>query len=377
MRLTVVGVIIGVLVGLGVGCKSDVIYYCDENTPCKDRYPDRPFCDLYGSYDESGHIGRTCIANPIDASPGEIDASAGIDGPTSSSDGGLDAGSVNAQPDAQPTPCDPVGQTGCFAGEKCTYIIDSTTPLMGHTSCAPKGGVVSGGACTRDAGGVDDCVAGYFCSGGTCTEICSTSPNSCGGTEVCTVFAGVFDDRTDVGMCMPQCDPLNPSAVCPTGESCYLSLASAITSCVAPSLSDPITKTGAPNCNSNPGTQDCNCVTLNGCDAGFGCILLNDAANPTGNICAFFCDPMNSGGPTCASGTGAGPSFSCRQIMSFYSDAMDVDPSYGMCVNPTTWAGYCGGCVDMTDDICNPAKCCDNDPNTNDDPNTPTVSECP
>jgi len=381
MRFTVFGMIVGVLAGLGAGCKSDVKYYCDEMTPCLPRYPDRPFCDLYGNYDESEHIGRTCIPNPIDASPATPDAAVDIDGATPPADAAIDAAvdaaNSDAAPDAQPPPpCDPVSQTNCAAGEKCTYIIDSTNPMMGHTACAPDGSVASGGACTRDAAGVDDCVPGDFCSGGTCNEICSSNPNSCGGTALCTMFAGIFTDRTDVGMCMPQCDPLDPSAVCPSGESCYLSLSSATTGCYAPSLSDPATKTGAPNCNSDPGTQDCNCVNLNGCAAGFGCILLNDPTSPTGEVCAYFCDPMNSGGPTCASGIGAGPAFSCRQIMTFYSDAMNVDPSYGMCVNPTTWAGYCGGCVDMTTDSCDPAKCCDTDPNTNDDPNTPT-SECP
>ncbi len=109
-------------------------------------------------------------------------------------------------------------------------------------------------------------------------------------------------------------------------------------------------------------------------------MLLNDGPNPTGNVCTYFCDPEGAG-PGCSdtAAVGAGPSFSCRQIMTFYSDAMDIDPAIGMCVNPTTWAGYCGGCVASdTSDICNMAKCCDNDPNTNgrpphrnNDPNCP------
>ncbi len=203
MRALFLGIVVGMLLALGAGCKSDVPYYCDESTPCLPRYSDRPFCDLYGTYDASGHVGRTCIPNPLDGSVG-IDAAVNVDSGMPPADGGTDAapnapdaGTPDAgNPDAQTGPCDPVTQTGCASGEKCTFIIDTSDPTNNHTGCAPNGTVAAGAACTRDANGVDDCLRPYFCSGGVCTEICSTNPESCPSTATCTPFAGLFDDRT-------------------------------------------------------------------------------------------------------------------------------------------------------------------------------------
>ena len=88
-------------------------------------------------------------------------AACGGGGGTKLVDGGADA----------PTACNPVAQTGCQAGEKCTWIIDidgtSTTPDVGHIGCAVAGTTPDGGTC-QDAtatanGGVDTCVAGDLC----------------------------------------------------------------------------------------------------------------------------------------------------------------------------------------------------------------------
>ena len=333
-------------------------YYCDESTPCLPRYSDRPFCDLYGTYDASSHVGRTCIPNPLDGSVG-IDAAVDVDSGMPPADGGTDAapnapdaGTPDAgNPDAQTGPCDPVTQTGCASGEKCTFIIDTSDPTNNHTGCAPNGTVAAGAACTRDANGVDDCLRPYFCSGGVCTEICSTNPESCPSTATCTPFAGLFDDRTDVGLCVPQCDPLS-STSCGTGEGCYLSLLNGTATCAVAYLDDPEAKTGAATCVANPGTQSCNCVHLNGCVAGYGCVLQNDPTNPTSNVCAFYCDPTQGGaGPSCSAAIGGGSTFSCRQIMSFYGNA-SVDPAIGMCIDSTLWAGHCEGCVDPTQPGC-------------------------
>ncbi len=78
MRTTWIGVVVGLLGVLGAGCKSDVKYYCDEDTSCLPRYPDRPYCDLTGEYEPDG-VRNTCVANPFDASgpdasTGDIDA---------------------------------------------------------------------------------------------------------------------------------------------------------------------------------------------------------------------------------------------------------------------------------------------------------------
>lgn len=65
MRTSLIGVV-GLLVATGFGCKRSVEYYCDKDTPCLPRYPDRPFCDLSGAYEPDG-IRNTCVPSPADA----------------------------------------------------------------------------------------------------------------------------------------------------------------------------------------------------------------------------------------------------------------------------------------------------------------------
>src|SRR5207253_4188864 len=79
-------------------------------------------------------------------------------------DGGIilvDAPSV--PPDATQT-CNVLTQTGCNAGQKCTWIIDQATPSVGHIGCAPNGSVATGGAClsTMPPNGYDNCVKGNY-----------------------------------------------------------------------------------------------------------------------------------------------------------------------------------------------------------------------
>jgi len=44
------------------GCETEDPLYCDDETACED--PERPFCDLEGTYPASEGHGRTCIAEP-------------------------------------------------------------------------------------------------------------------------------------------------------------------------------------------------------------------------------------------------------------------------------------------------------------------------
>jgi hypothetical protein len=56
--------IVVALLGLGA-CKTPVADYCEQSSDCTDL--GKPFCDVNGDYDESDHIGRTCIPFPDDA----------------------------------------------------------------------------------------------------------------------------------------------------------------------------------------------------------------------------------------------------------------------------------------------------------------------
>lgn len=232
--------------------------------------------------------------------------------------GAVDAGSSDTGADAPPALCDPVAQTGCAPGEKCTAVLISDSPQVWQTRCAPAGTVPAGGACTAGVGvgEPDDCVAGTFCLDNSCELICDSNAAPAGCN--CVAFAGLFEDRTDVGVCQPVCSVLAQN--CPAAQACYLFVGTGEEICATPSGTK---------------VQGEDCMFINDCSPGYGCTLINDADNPTGNVCAFFCDPTESGGPSCADGPGA--VFTCVRINEFYSDA-PVDSSIGFCIDCTQYA---------------------------------------
>jgi hypothetical protein len=237
------------------------------------------------------------------------------------------------------------------AGEKCTYIIESTDPFLGRTACAPDGSIPLNGTCMRNEQGVDDCVGGTWCSGGTCAEICSSAPDSCAANSTCVSFVGLFDDAEGTGLCQPACSPLTAATDCPAEEGCFLNLSTGKGSCAAGysgSATDPYpeNKTGAPQCANAPGTQGCNCLYLNGCQNGYGCALNNEPMAATGLECAFFCDVLGGGGPVCGDAQLLAPQWRCAQIMTFYNNSEMVPAEIGFCVNNDEWA--CVGCTDDT-----------------------------
>jgi hypothetical protein len=124
-----------------------------------------------------------------------------------------------------PVACNPVSQTGCMAGEKCTWVVDidgsQNMNESGHVGCAPVGAapVAEGGMC-NDAtaavnAGVDDCAAGTLCIAKLCKPICDpqvagAAAGSCKADFACSRYAGVFESAGTAiaGVCDPQCDPL-------------------------------------------------------------------------------------------------------------------------------------------------------------------------
>jgi hypothetical protein len=118
--------------------------------------------------------------------------------------------------------CNANAQTGCNAGEKCTWIIVAEEPeVLGVIGCVADGTVAEGGACERGAAGqttgFDDCVAGTYCLDGTCQNTCSTLDSSdlceegfaCGGVD--SAYANEGQDRL-TGFCVPMCDPVTQHA---------------------------------------------------------------------------------------------------------------------------------------------------------------------
>jgi len=235
-----------------------------------------------------------------------------------------------------------------------------------------NGSVAGGGACVaREPGpaGFDDCVAGFDCSGGICTEICSQGPPdtcSLAGTG-CVQFENLFDDvEGDVGLCAPTCNPVTQDCS-NTAEACYVQATIGTSTCA--NVPDPAVGL----------LQDAPCYGpagggcyLNGCDKGHSPILNDSPTNATGSVCAFFCNPVNTftdppgtllgsaigsvagndincttdlagASPPRASGPGTvlTTQFECRFIQSFYNNTDQVPVDVGMCVNVQNGWGNC------------------------------------
>ena len=230
--------------------------------------------------------------------------------------------------------CYPVAQTGCNPGEKCTFVRDVENPAESRTFCRPEGSVQSVNICTSDAiTGLDNCAAGLFCAGGICAEICSVAPDSCSSGFSCAELPGLVDSP-GVGYCQVVCDPLSDPSGCSGGEACYILIVPGTSMCATPWTTD---------------TQGAACEYINSCASGYGCILHNSPVNPTGLDCAFICDALQGGGPTCAEGSE--PSYTCVQINQFYPDVAGLPDAYGMCVDPVEWDEDGDGVLDF-EDLC-------------------------
>jgi len=280
--------------------------------------------------------------------------------------------------------CEPQAQTGCEAGEKCTSVVvsvnDPATPAVDEfkteTRCVPEGTVAPGAACEfGDPGedtGFDDCMVGYYCSGGAggvCTEICEKTNNgtTCtgAGAENCVTLAGIFEetDLSAVGVCAQACDPVVQDCEV-AGDACYLNPGSAEASCaVVPGSAadldqdDPCAASAAGNC------------FLNGCSKGYAALLPLPPSD-TASQCAGFCNPVethtaqtgSAGGDGAAihcgtafgdatrsdnpdiAGDNAGDNYQCRFIQRmYYPSGQNVDVTHGICVPVSLW-GDCDAC---------------------------------
>lgn len=133
------------------------------------------------------------------------------------------------------TLCNPVAQTGCATGEKCTWIIDidgsATTNPVGHLGCAPNGTVADNGTCQFARagmnGGVDACVAGELCLSGKCKPICDpqvtgAAAGACPTDYACSTIDGLLESGGDsvAGICESACDPLTQRLKVGGAEAC-------------------------------------------------------------------------------------------------------------------------------------------------------------
>lgn len=237
--------------------------------------------------------GHVCVSRACQRADVAMDA--GV------SDAGDDAGTIDAATpivDAAPPDhgdtglsCDPVAETGCGAGERCSVG-------TGAPACVASTGTLRlGDACTDDA----QCEGRLSCQGGRCVRVCLLGDTTfCGADLACSVDSVhgqvSLAAAEGVGLCTQTCDLLTDSG-CTNGGSCALGTAAGgdFTWC------RDVHAAGAGQ----------SCSRQFDCAAGLYCHA--DA------LCHHFCDPMNAT-TTCPTGT-------CTPITSFRTQ-----PQVGVCV---------------------------------------------
>jgi hypothetical protein len=207
--------------------------------------------------------------------------------------------------------CNPMLQTGCMAGEKCTWVVDVAGPMqLGHVDCVPDGTVARGDNCNAaTAGGADNCVAGNLCISGQCKPICDpqlvegSAAGACPINFACSLYEGFFESGgvAIAGVCEPACDPLTqrlkvgttnieacgsinpaqPSATCIRGPG-YRSFA------CAPTNSTLYAKTDREEPLLSPGGGP----YPNGCAPGFMPFYFEDASGSMKTLCSGMCAPL-------------------------------------------------------------------------------------
>src|ERR1041384_6608 len=117
--------------------------------------------------------------------------------------------------------CDPVAQSGCQAGEKCTWVVDidgnASMDDVGHIGCVADGTVKLDGACDDARAtvnmGADTCEHGLLCISRKCKPICDpqivsgTATGACPTNYACSLYAGVFESAGNAvaGVCEATC----------------------------------------------------------------------------------------------------------------------------------------------------------------------------
>jgi len=206
--------------------------------------------------------------------------------------------------------CNPVSQSGCAAGEKCTWIIDADgsggADDIAHIGCAPDGSIAADAACTAATstanGGHDDCVKGTYCIGGSCETICDLqNAASCDTNHACARYSNVFETggTAVAGVCDPQCDPLtqalkagNNTAACgstsPSAPTKGCFSGDIVTFTCSPTGATHYTKTDRVPAAETNGT-----VYINSCAPGYLALFYQMTGSMT-VVCDGLCAPLNT-----------------------------------------------------------------------------------
>jgi hypothetical protein len=169
--------------------------------------------------------------------------------------------------------CDPVKQTGCNAGQKCG--IGNNGP-----ECASNGTVATAMQC--GTGTSDDCVAGNLCLQEDATHLLCRQ--FCNMDSDCKQPAAAGNSN-NVGRCIititgisymactTPCDPVLPTAGCPTGLSCIHAHTMSMVELTNCEIVGMKTDTQA-------------CSTINDCAPGYTCVAINGMPASCRKVCA-------------------------------------------------------------------------------------------
>jgi hypothetical protein len=212
------------------------------------------------------------------------------------------------------TTCSVLTQTGCQAGQKCTWVVDQMMTGMdpvGHIDCVPDGTIAVGGACTRGAPGpmgYDNCKAGGYCESMKCEQICDLQGGApmCPTSFTCKNYSGVFgpvNQPVAAGLCDPNCDPLADNKFgsgktktgtgCTASQGCYGYPNSSVPTEYTCNTEFENTLYHRSPCNATNGCANGTQVYLNGCAQGFIPLLYHDDSGSMTIDCISYCAPVD------------------------------------------------------------------------------------
>lgn len=162
---------------------------------------------------------------------------------------------------ANTTPCDPILQSGCEAGQNCTYVGAETT-----ASCVAAGPVPANAECSPE----ERCQRGVCMSinqtANRCYQVCAEDTDCGAGTaNVCLTLTGAPFEVCKIPGIYEECNLLTQDCA-DAGKACYAVAGEDEPICLAEGM-------GA------PGSE---CATAGACVKGHACV--ND-------VCRPLCDP--------------------------------------------------------------------------------------
>jgi hypothetical protein len=272
---------------------------------------------------------------------------------------------ANGGPDAM-AECNPVTNTGCGDGEKCTWV--NITAELGRIGCVADGPQQTGQACEYGADGestgFDNCAGGNICIGGVCEVTCDLSNDQCASGSQCSRY-NIFANGTDTpayGACDLICDPGTQRSIEPDQANCG-STATNARGCYG--LFFPV-QNGDGEFTCSPAGAAANVhgveptqLALNACAPGYVLYFDTSAdyASQTGVIkCIATCVPgptnqanqankdgLVDGGATCHGAAPGGKgvvdaAFECKYMHWHMNVIPDRDfNKNGICIDPTSW----------------------------------------